>query len=186
MSEHLERWLAYLVGLALAAATVVGTRLADVPAPPGADVTFVANPSAELEVRPTGPVLAVPNLRPGAAAARNSTLDLRNQTGTPGTVRLRALPSTRELDRPLSIRLSADGRMLYDGRLDGLRSWTAVPLRLGPGVTATLKLAVSIPRSARGWQGRMATVSVEFALLPEAPGATAEDGAATVSTEAPG
>ena len=86
------------------------------------------------------------------------------QTGVPLALRLRALPSVRDLDGLLVVRVSAGSRTLYDGSLGGLRAAGTRPLALRGATAQRLHVSASLPAGVRsGFQGRIVDVSLQIA-----------------------
>jgi hypothetical protein len=151
-----------LVGLCLAALAVLSWRVPAQGTPLGADVAFVATPSGELELSPSGRFLSARSLSPGGGSI-SGELRVRNQTGGALALRPRALPSTRELDRLVVVELSAGPRRLYRGRLGGLRGGSRHRFRLASGASTTLSARAWIAGDAGpGWRGRIADVQLEL------------------------
>jgi hypothetical protein len=126
VSTSIDTWarrIGLAVGLLVALAAVLSWRVAAEGAGVGAEVRFVAIPPGELTVEPAGTFLAARGLEPGGAAT--GRLELRNITGTPVVVRLRGLPSSRDLDASLRVELAAGDDVVFRGRLGRLRGWTA-------------------------------------------------------------
>jgi hypothetical protein len=122
------RQIGLAIGLLLALAAVLSWRIAGGGAGLGAEVSFVAAPPGELTVEPVDSFLSANGLQAGESA--HGRLLLRNITGGLVSVRLRAEPSSRDLDRGLRIGLASGGRSVYRGSLGALRRWTpagAVP-----------------------------------------------------------
>jgi hypothetical protein len=98
----------------------------------------------------------------------SGTVELRNQTGRRLPFRLRALPSGRDADEALSVRVAAGGRVLYDGPLGGLREWTPPELVLEPGGRSTFAMRARLtPPPGVETAGRIVDVMLEMrAELP--------------------
>ncbi|MEA2330870.1 MAG: hypothetical protein QOH58_1008 [Thermoleophilaceae bacterium] len=145
-SSSWARRIGLAIGLLVAVGALLSWRIPAEGAGLGADARFVAVPAGELTVDPAGRFLSARGLRPGGATARGR-LAVRNITGGPVGVRLRGLPSSRDLDRPLRVEIAADGTTVFRGRLAALRSWTrAVPL--GRGEQRSLEARVWLPAGA--------------------------------------
>jgi len=105
--------------------------------------------------------MSAPSLLPGKAITGSATL--RNQTGVPMSVRLRALPSTHDLDPLLHVRVGGVQGLLYDGSLQGLRNGSTRPLRLASGQSSRLSLQASLPSSvSSGYQGRIVDITLQI------------------------
>ena len=154
-----------ILGVAVAVAGLVSWRM---PAPEratAASLSVAAKPSGELELAPRGHVIAAPRLRAGEAV--RGELAVRNQTGRTLAVRLRAVPSGRDLDRVLQVEAKVGGKPLFRGTLGALRSFTRRSFRAAPGERRRLDLRAWIPSSARsGWRGRAEDVVLELRPRP--------------------
>lgn len=152
------------LGLLTAGVALAGWRIPEGSGSLGTDLTVLALRSGELDVDPAGLVLAGTGMRPGPdAAGAHGRLRIRNQTGTRLAVRLRALPSSGDLDQMLALRISSRGTELYRGTLGGLRRWTRRPLGLAPGGERTLDLRAWLPASVGdGYRGRIEAVTLEL------------------------
>jgi hypothetical protein len=160
-SDTWARRVGLALGLLVALGAVLSWRVAAEGAAVGAEARFLAVPPGELTVAPSGAFLSARRLRPGGAAARGE-LRLRNITGTPVSVRVRGLPSGRDLDRLLRVRIGT----VFHGRLRGLRSWTR-PFVLGRGERRALPARVWLPASADGAAaGAAVDVTVELRVEP--------------------
>jgi hypothetical protein len=151
------RRIGLAIGLVLALAAVLSWRIPGGGAGLGADVSFVAAPPGELTAEPVEAFLSAPGLEPGESAS--GRLRLRNITGGPVALRLRARPSSRDLDRALEVALGS-----YRGSLGRLRRWTpagvlprgaervvGVRVRIADGArTAGASVAVTVELEARG------------------------------------
>jgi len=110
-------------------------------------------------------VLAGTGLVPGRMAA--GSISVRNVTGRTQDVRIRAIPSERDLDAILDVRITAQGEPVYQGSLEGLRTWTQDAVTLRSAESSRLSLEIRLPRStARGFEGRIDTVRLEWLARP--------------------
>jgi hypothetical protein len=160
-ADRLARLAGVLAGVTIAIALLVSWQVPGGQRTLGADVRMEALQTGEVGVQPIHPFLSVPSLLPGSAVSGQVTV--RNQTGVPLATRLRALPSTRELDSLLAVRVSAGARTLYDGALAGLRGSGTRPFALAPAQTARLRVRASLPAGLRtGFQGRIVDVSLQI------------------------
>jgi hypothetical protein len=163
VSARTDAWarrIGLALGLLLALAAVLSWRIAAEGAALGADARFVAVPPGELTLEPAGEFLVARGLAPSEAS--DGRLRVRNITGAPVAVRLRARPSSRDLDRPLAVLVRAGGVTLYRGRLRGLRSWSRA-LTIPRGDARTLDVRARLATRAVG-----AAVEVTVELRAEA------------------
>lgn len=161
-TELLGRLAGLLLGLGLAAAGVVSWHVPGGAGALGADIKIVATPTGELEVSPSGPFLSATNLQPGAPAARGE-LGVRNQTGAPLAVRVRAVPSLPDLDSLVVVHVEVDRELLFDGTLSALRAGSDHPLDIASSQERVLRVEASLPRTVRGgYEGRVADVWLEL------------------------
>jgi hypothetical protein len=136
------------IGLVLALAAILSWRIPAEGAGPGADARFVAVPPGELTLSPAGAFLSARRLEPGGRAARGR-LAVSNVSGRPVVVRLRFLPSSRDLDRALHVRIESEGSVAFGGTLGRLRGWTPVA-RLARGEARTLQVRAWLASKAEG------------------------------------
>jgi hypothetical protein len=157
-----------LAGLALCAAILEVSRVEPSTELLGLhlDVTLVG--TGALAVPAPGPLVQVRNLLPGEDRAVEADGQVRNQTGRNMMVRLRAVPSTVEVDELLNLEIFAGDRLLYAGTLGRLREWTAESFQIGVGQLQPLRVRAHLPPTVTGgYQGRMERISLE---LSEPPG----------------
>jgi hypothetical protein len=160
-SDTWARRIGLALGLLLALGAVLSWRVAAEGPAAGVEARFLAVPPGELTVAPDGAFLAARGLRPGGPAARGE-LSLTNITGSPVAVRVRGLPSGRELDRLLRVRV--DG--VFAGRLGELRAWTR-PFAIGERERRVLDVQVWLPAAAVGaTAGAAVDVTVELRVEP--------------------
>jgi hypothetical protein len=160
---RLARIAGFAAGVAAVAALVTGWQVDRGTGTVGADVTFVAGPTGELDI-PSGPFVRGIGLESGAGA--NGTLPVRNQTGSTLAISVRVLPSIQDLDPVLRVRLTAGGRPLYEGTLGGLRDWSH-PFHLASGMKTPIGVHVSLPGgSDRSIHGRIDDISLDFRSIP--------------------
>lgn len=145
-------------GLALFAIALHSWAIASTGSALGTDIGVAAVAPGELEVS-SGLVLHASGLQPGAAPA-TGTVRMRNITGAPVRVRVRALPSTRALDGVLELTTTVGGRRIELGR-----AWSAARFRLGVRGTRSLPLRAWLRRPA---QGLIADVTLELDADPVA------------------
>ena len=159
--DRVARPLGIVVGICLAAGALISWRVPGGERTLGADVRIEAFQTGEVGVAPLHPFASAPSLLPGSSVAGDVTV--RNQTGVRLALRLRALPSNRELDSLLAVHVSAGARALYDGALGGLRTAGSRPLALEAGQSSRLHIRASLPARLRsGFQGRIVDVSLQI------------------------
>lgn len=139
-------------GLIIAALALHSWAIASTGTALGADLGVAAVPPGELEVS-SGLALQATGLQPGAAPATGA-LRVRNISGAPVRVRIRALPSTRALDGALELTATARGR-----RIVLSRSWSTMRVTLGMRKSTTIALRARLTRPA---QGLIADVTLEL------------------------
>src|SRR5262245_9888621 len=91
-SNRAARILGIALGLALAAVALLSWRVPGGEHTLGADVRFEALQTGPVGVAPLHSFVSTPSLLPGKTVAGD--VSVRNQTGVPLSVKLRALPST--------------------------------------------------------------------------------------------
>jgi len=159
--ERTMRALGFALGLGAVVLALVAWRLPSVRPDLGAEAAFSIAPTGELEVAQSGVFLDAKGLRPGSAAQAGATA-IRNQTGKPLTVSLRALPGARDLDTLVAVQVVAGSNTVFSGTLGGLRAWTK-PLRLRSGELAPLRLRVTMPSTVRsGYAARIVSIPLEL------------------------
>jgi hypothetical protein len=153
----------FAIGVAAVAALAVTWQVDRGTGTVGADVTFVAAPTGELDI-PSGPFVRGIGLEPGDDAG--GAVPVRNQTGSTLAIAVRVLPSIADLDPVLQVRMTAGGRPVYEGSLGGLRDWSP-PFRLASGRGVPLAVTVSLPAGPDdASHGRIEDVSLEFRSVP--------------------
>jgi hypothetical protein len=151
----------FALGLGVVVLALLAWRLPTVRPDLGAETAFSIAPTGELEVQQSGVFLDAKGLRPGSAAQTGANA-IRNQTGKPLAVSLRALPAARDLDELVSVHVSSGATTIFSGKLGALRDWTR-PLRLASGERAPLRLRVSIPSTVRaGYSARIESIPLEL------------------------
>jgi hypothetical protein len=157
---------AFLAGLAVAAIAVAGWRV-PTHSTAGASLKVVAVGSNELQAYPAHPFSISSDLRPGASRGGVGQLSLLNTMAQPLAVRIHALPSVTDLDRMLQVRASGAGKQVFRGSLGDLRSWTRQHFVVPSHGRTVLETRFWLPKSVRrGFQNRVATVTIEFKLAP--------------------
>jgi hypothetical protein len=158
--ESYVRRAGFAVGVALVAVLAVAFRVPHGTGTLGADVILSLSPTGELGVSKPGPFMTVTGLRPGRSF--DGKVSVHNQTGKRLAVRLRALPDSKDLDRPLLVDLRAGDMRLYHGPLGGLRSRTRA-FSLASDEQGELQVRASLPRGRKpGYAGRVVTVKLEL------------------------
>jgi hypothetical protein len=163
VADRFTRAIGAAIGLGLVAALIVAAR------PAGghggvlpASLRFTAALDGVVAAEPAAPkpLLASGPMRPGSHARGDFTL--RNQTGETLAVRLRAKPSSTELDGTAQVRLESRGVVLSEGTLQALRQGTAQALRLPAGGAAEVHVVAWIPAEVEtGYEGRNVAVALE-------------------------
>jgi len=163
--DRVARLAGICVGVALALTALIAWRVPGGERTLGADVRIEALQTGEVGVAPLHPFASTPSLLPGHSLSGDVTL--RNQTGVPLALRLRALPSVHDLDGLLVLHVSAGGRTLYDGNLDGLRTSGTRPFTLAAATARRLHVSASLPAGLRtGFQGRILDLSLQVESRP--------------------
>ncbi len=154
-----------MLGAAACAALLLGTHITRPPGALDAALTLTSSPTGELAVEPTGAVLAARDLQADRPPARGG-LTVRNQTGAPLDVSLRARPASGDLDDDVRLRITAGAATLYDGTLAALRAGSRSFL-VQPGASRRLKLLASLsPGRGENAQGRSDEVALELTSTP--------------------
>jgi hypothetical protein len=162
-ADRFTRAIGAAIGLSLVAALIVAAR------PAGghggvlpATLRFTAALDGAVAAEPAAPkpLLASGPMRPGSHARGSFTL--RNQTGETLAVRLRAKPSSTQLDGTAQVRLESRGIVLSEGTLQALRQGTNEAVRLRPGGAAVVQVTAWIPAEVEtGYEGRNVSVALE-------------------------
>jgi len=157
-----------VLGAAACAALLLGAHIGRPAGALNAALTLTSAPTGELGVTPAGVVLAARDLRPGAPAVRGALL-VRNQTGIPLDVRVRARPMSGDLDGDARLRITDGGATIFDGTLGALRAGSS-RVRVRPGTGRRLRIAVSLsPGDGGGAQGRSDDATLELTSTPARP-----------------
>lgn len=161
-----SRRLAPAIGFAVAVLVLLSWRIPAAGDGLGADVRFVGTPLGEVALEPAGTFAFGRALEPGEGEA-HGRLTLANVAGGPLAVRVRGLPSNRELDRLLQVELRAGSRTLAHGRLARLREWTGRSVTLPRGGRTEIALRAWLPAGVRGpYEGRSVDVTLELRARP--------------------
>jgi|GEM_PF-3435418 len=159
---RIARGLGVVCGLVAFALALQSWIVTSTGAALGTDLAIAAVAPGELELTTTGPILQTTGMQPGDALA-HGTLRLRNITGAPVRVRIRALPSSRALDDALALRTITRGRPFARGSAGALRDWSMRHLTIGVRQTASIKVQAWLRRPA---QGLVADITLEFDADP--------------------
>jgi hypothetical protein len=161
------RGAAFALGLAVAFGAVVAWRVPPGQGVLGADVIVAAANTGEIHADPVGPFLSATALQPGPRAdAATEELALTNITAVPQVARIRALPTSRDLDEALWISIAAGDREVFRGPLGELRTPSADGVTIASGQTRTLEVAVWIPTGAdEDFRGRIESIDLD--VVPE-------------------
>lgn len=151
------RAVGFFLGLAMVTLALVAWRVPPGDGTLGADVTFFSVENGNLAVSPSGMFGQRRGLEEGDKLAGRVTV--RNRTGEPLRVQLRAPADRRDLDSLLDVEAVAGKTVLYRGRLVGLRRWTKRSFVLAPGAKQDVRLRASLPQDAGG---RFATLNLEL------------------------
>jgi hypothetical protein len=159
--ESVVRWAAFAAGIVAMAVLVAGFQMARGSGRSDIDVRFLANATAELEVKPVGTVLRADGLHAGQAGHGHLTIE--NITDRPLGLQVRASAPGRDVDDLLEVRIREGRRTLFQGALGRLRGWTRRAMWLRPAEQVQLTLAVSVPDGhAGGFRGRAPDVTLDF------------------------
>jgi hypothetical protein len=164
-ANTIVKWAGLAAGAVLAVTLVVGWRVPAATGALGADVKLVADQPGELLLSASGSFLQGRGLVPGGPAAAGS-LGLRNITPRTLAVRVRARPSTPDLDGALQVELEDAGRAVAAGRLGSLRRWSRGALRIGPGERRRLAGRAFLRAGERNHEGRIVDVTLELRAIP--------------------
>jgi hypothetical protein len=160
------RGLGLATGIAVAILGLLAWRMPHGNGILGLDLQLAATQSGEVQTTPLSPFLSTTGMKRGDR--RTGTFRLRNLTGGPLAVRLRASAAVRDADRSLHLRIAAGAETIFDGPLAALRRPTTHPLALPRGSSRRIDATAYLPLSAApGFAGR----SVELQLTPLTEGA---------------
>lgn len=157
---RVARWAGLLTGLGLTVAAFVAWQLPASGHALGADVTIVAVPPGEVLVKPAAAALAARGIVPGQE--RRGTMTVTNITGQPLEIRVRVLPSSRDLARSVELTVTDGRRTVAGGTLAELRQWSGRRLRLPVRSTHRLVLRAGLRADAEDSAGRVVDVSLEL------------------------
>ncbi len=161
LNDRITRGLAVALGVAIVVALILLAR------PAGghggvlpASLRFTAAQDGAVAITPAAPkaVLEDSHLRPGRHA--EGEMALRNQTGAPLALALRAEPASTALDGITRVRISAGAELIFDSTLGILRQGTDA-FRIGPGGSRSLEVTAWIPAGEpTGYEGRRVDVQL--------------------------
>jgi len=156
-------WGALALGAALAAFTVTGWRVEGGVQAPAARVALVTSSSSAVGVTPGGRKTERKALRPSELqSGLTRRLAVRNATAAPIDVRVQAQATSVELNELLSLRVTAGGKQVFDGKLGELEGGSA-PFTLASHEATDLTVVAWIPQDTpKGWEARVVTVELEL------------------------
>jgi hypothetical protein len=168
-ADRTARGIGFLLGAGLAIVAVLSWQIPRGHSTLGAAITVVSQPSGELAVSPSGTFINVTALKPGpASGAVGGKVQIENQTGQTLDVHVRAVASETDLNSALMVGVTSGGNSLFQGSLGDFRSWTADGITVGSGRSAGLQVNTWLPSSlTAGYQGRTATIDLQFKSVPE-------------------
>jgi len=150
----------------VAAIAVAGWRV-PTHSTPGASLKVVAVGTSELQASPAHPFAISNDVKPGVSRGGVGRVTLHNTMAQPLAVRIHTLPSVTDLDRLLRVRASGAGKQVFRGSLGDLRSWTRRDFVVPSHGHTLLETRFWLPKSVRrGYQNRVATITIEFNLAP--------------------
>jgi len=157
------RAIGVVAGLALCLCVVEASQVEPSIEPLGLHLDVTLAGTGALAVQTNEPLVQVRNLLPGENRFAEGVGEVRNETGRSMAVRVRAVPSTVEVDEMLNLEVFAGERLLYKGTLAGLRDWTAESFEVGVAeVEKVLVRAALAPGVTGGYQGRMERITIEM------------------------
>jgi hypothetical protein len=155
---------AFAAGAAAAALVLAGWTVPGGKERPGARISVEASRSPDLAIEPVAGAAAAKNMRPSVSKRGLArTFTVWNATGGTVTVRVRARPETKDLDRVLALRLRVREATIFEGSLAELRRGRTRPFRLASHKGTRISVKAWIPASVReGYHARVETVGLEF------------------------
>lgn len=157
-------WVALLVGLAIAAALVSSWRIDNGGTAAPARVEIVTSPSEQIAMSPAGVTAEAQKLIPSLPEdGLRRRVNLRNATGDPLDIRVKALVDTPLLGQELRLDIRAGALQVYGGTLAGLASGSQ-PFSLDPAQSLDLEVVAWIPEetASEAWSGRSVSVNLEL------------------------
>ena len=155
-------WLARAgapLGIGLAALAVAGWTMPAGDAPAGVSVTLTANPTGELDLRPSGELIRRRELQPGEAV--DASLTVANIAPEPRKVALRAAPALRDLDPPLRIETRSNGQVVAGASARAARRWSELGV-LRSGERRSVDIRIELPANAREYEYGVADIGVDL------------------------
>ncbi len=158
------RAIGFMAGLTIAAVAVLAWRIPVGNGTLGTDLIVATGPTGELVVSQTGPFISATGMHPGAEAdAPSGSVRVENQTAETISVKVRALPSTPDLNSLLWIAIDAGGKQLYRGPVGAIRQGTPNAFTLDSTQKETIDVRTWLPPTVTsGYEGRIANVDITF------------------------
>ncbi len=154
------RSIGFVLGIGIAASSILGWRVPRGTGRLGADVAVAFLQTGELELSSTEPIVMANDLYPGDAA--NGSVDVRNSSASKLSVGVAAEPSTADLDEALWIDVRASGTQLYRGPLGELRDGST-RFTITSQQTRTLAVRAWLPGGlSSGYEGRVDQINLTF------------------------
>jgi hypothetical protein len=163
-----KRRFALVFVAAAALALALAARVPATPAVDGLQLRVATGMEQRLVGDPVGTVVRADALRAvGGANGALARVLLADQTRRPVTLRVRALPSARDLDDTLRVSVTVGHRRIACSTLGRLRGFTKA-VRLAPGEPVELGVRVWLPARtpARAYVGRTLDVVLELSTEP--------------------
>ncbi len=153
MSTPLKRCLRY--GGLLLGSSLAGALLWSGAMPPNAlagselpaQVTFTSTSTALLAVNPAGDFISEARVVRGSRGAATGSFVVHNPSIERLDVRLRADPSSADLDAVLQVSVSAGNQTIYSGPLGGLRRKGTSTFTLEPDRSTRVSVRAWVPSS---------------------------------------
>jgi hypothetical protein len=158
------RLAAFAVGMLAAVAIAVAGRIPAGSSVPGLAVAVHANPTGELAVSSTAPVVQADALgATGRSLTTRGHLTITNQTDAPLAVRMRPATAPDPVDQLVRLVGVAGAGHIFAGPLSAQRGWSSGALRLAPHQQRTLVLTAGVDAQRRSqYASRAVDVTLEF------------------------
>jgi len=158
------RGIGFLAGLTIAVVAVLIWRVPAGTGSLGTDLIVATGPTGELVVSQTGPFISATGMHPGPEAdAPSGSVKIENQTAVTLSVKVQALPSTKDLDSLLWIAIDAGGIELYRCPVGDIRTGTPTSFTLDSTEKTTIDVKTWLPQTVTsGYEGRIANVDLTF------------------------